>query len=191
MIRRSFIFLFVCAVLPMFGADPIYYAGLDSVGDFSGYAWVPSFASVVAALHLEYVPSDWNPNFFVDPNDPYSNYLVPISPDDYFACQDDSPYKPFSSDPAYASFIPSTPPSGGGGGGGGSAPSGGGEGEGGFDPSSTLNGASTVVGGLAVAVVGVITAAALICILFIYWRKTKTSLHLCEDRYGRISYERW
>lgn len=169
MIRRFVFSLFVFAVLFSFGADPIYYFCESADDGGYGYAWVPSMDDVLANLPSGY----WA--FEVDPDEYYDNFS--------------EGYIPFSSDPAYASPTPSNPPSGGGGGGGGS-PSGG-DGEGGFDPSSTLNSTSSVVGGLAVAVVGVITAAALICILFIYWRKTKTSLHLCEDRYGRISYERW
>lgn len=189
MIRRFVFSLFAFAVLLAFADDPIYYGFYDPIsGEGVGYAWVPSFSDVPNVLfpNVSFVPDDGSfgiPDALTDPNGDYLVY--PISPSDYPYYLPDVQYKPFSSDPAYASPTPSDPPSGGGGGGGGS-PSGA-DGEGGFDPAGSFGGLSSVLGAVALALGGLLTAAALVCLAFLYWRKTKTSFHICEDRYGRLS----
>lgn len=194
MIRRFVFSLFAFAVLSSFGADPVYYLVSTSQGDFGTYIYNPSVSSSDSFGGLAFSRDKSSFSGYVSIN----GSAVPCS-GSAISYQDYSDgltsggigYIPFSSDPVYSSNNPNGAPlSGGGspsgGGSGGGSPSGGG-GEGGFDPAGSFGGLSSVLGAVALALGGLLTAAALVCLAFLYWRKTKTSFHICEDRYGRLS----
>lgn len=165
-IRRSLCVAAFAFSLSAFG-ELIYYAGHSDSKEwyeYSGYAYADDFPSLVSSLFPSYLPNEYG--IWCDPSDPDYEVISPIPQEDYFAYLSDMPYQPFSSDPAYASPIPSGPPSGGGSGGGG---------EGGFDPVGSLSGLSSFMSGLSSAVLGVLGVACFVFLSFIAWRKFRYS----------------
>lgn len=116
----------------------------------------------------------WVPSFDdVISNLPDGFIAFPVDPDEYF---DNAPdcYMPFSSDPAYASSTPSGPPSDG-------SSSG---------LSSYLVGFDSSVKSIALSVGGLLSACALICLIFIGWRKYKDVCFLAECAQEYADYTR-
>ena len=167
---RCFVFsLFAFAVLLSFGGDPVYYFASSPDGDWAGYAWDSSLSDIASSLFPDVPLSPaYTPNTLLSADGSF--YLQLISPDDYFEQLEESPYIPFSSDPAYASSTPSVPPSGGGG-----SPSGGGGGEGGFDSVGFFGELPSFMSGLSSAVLSVLSVAAFVFLSFIAWRKFRYS----------------
>ena len=103
-------------------------------------------------------------------SDDYSFAAVVFTPQQYYdEMEYDTPYLPFSDDPAYASSVPSGPPSGGGSSGGGGGYSGGSGGS--FDASSSLGGMGDLASGLALGVGSLVLAGVGIVSGLLVYRK--------------------
>lgn len=168
MIRRFAFSLFAFAVLLSFGDDPVYYSAFSPDGDWAGYAWYSSLSDIASSLFPDVsLSSTYVPDALLSPNGSFGIQL--ISPDGYLAQLEESPYIPFSSDPAYASSIPSGPPSGGGSGGGAD------DGEGGFDPVGSFGGLPSFMSGLSSVALGLFGVASAACLSFLVFRKVRYS----------------
>ena len=163
MIRCVLFSLFAFVVLFSGRADePFYYWVFDwnTFDEWVGYAWVPTFEDVLSNLYpgSDFVASDDSLGLAGGAVSSDAD-VMPLTSDEYFLSPGN--YRPFSSDPVYASSTPSGPPSGGGSS----------DNDGGFDPSSSLGSFGSVLGGVASAVCGLAVPASVVCLSFLVYRK--------------------
>ncbi len=157
-------------------ADPEYFVVATPSGNFYSYAYPPNYDLDPVALGFP-AGTTYDPvsGTFSDPNeqplgyasweDPFGDdWGIPFSPDSYL------PSNPSYTDPVAPSDDPLSAPSGGGGGGEG----------GGSDPSDWLSAMLSLVRGVAVAVASLLTAAALLYIIFLWWRSFRRSMRSAE-----------